>query len=400
MDFLNLDAQQIETITNSQLFLVSGVILIFAGLIKGILSRQYGLVVREWAQMLTIPVLTYVTVLMFSTDYYYIVLYTWFILGEALVSLVYHFIFPKDWYLGPRLKHLVSSNIELDEGRLEFSYPVPNNGGFYPPLDEDFLPDHFEDSDIDVLKYKSYLRRTWIFYDKNGSMSSRITLDVLVHKIPDCGDLRQIENLNKAAALHYFVNYAVPEDSDDGFPHQETYTYQPEDFSNWRPVKINGRDAVTYEILRPNRRYRTQYFHCVLSRDLFLTFEFYVIMGDDEGLLKRVDQLIETLLSRCSVVSEKIPTRSGDQCSSDLENKTQKSQLMPPQFDHFNVILPSDEDYKLDLRAHARDQVEWMVFENSDLFYGWYQDQVQVVCSDYSNLRKAFVDSQVEKYLV
>jgi hypothetical protein len=313
---------------------------------------------------------------------------------------VYHFIFPKDWSLGPRLKHLVSSNIELDEGRLEFSYPAPNNGGSFPPRDEDFEPDHFEDSAIDVLKYKSYLRRTWIFYDKKGSMSSRITLDVLVHKIPDCGDLRQIENLNKAAALHYFVNYAVPDDSDDGFQHEESYTYQPEAFSNWRSVQINGRDAVTYEILRPNRRYRTQYFHCALSRDLFLTFEFYVIMGDDEVLLKRTDQLIETLLSGLNVVNEKKPKSSQDQSNSDREDQTQQFKLMPPQFDHFNVILPSDEDYKLDLRAHARDEVEWMVFENSDLFYGWYHDQVRAVCGDYNKLREAFIDSQVEKYRV
>ncbi len=398
LDFLGFNSQEISEIVNSLLFQVSGWLILVAGMLHGLLEHQYGRWIKPWSRLVGYPVLIYVVALTLTVNIYYSTLYMWFICGGAVISLIYYFALPAGWYLGPQLNRMATLELTLDSGILKFDHPAINNEGHAFPQDADFQPDQFERKYGATYTFKRYLQRTWMIYDRHGKSSANILLEISVQNMAGAGDLSRIDSLNGAAAQYYFFNHALPDDEFDVIYRENEYRYEPEAFSNWRKTNFDGRDAITYDILMNGRSYRKQYLHCALSSDLMLTLEFKVAASkDDTQLLDRVDTLIGFLIRGFTLIGENNPAPTQSHSTSNQDDQFPHDEIKPPEFDHFDTPLPTTKQHRLALRERARDKVEWMVFENSDLFQDWYIEQSIALCHDFDDMRLAFIDAQLKK---
>jgi hypothetical protein len=398
LDFLGFNSQEIAAIVNSLLFQVSGWLILVAGMLHGLLERQYGRWLKPWSRLVWYPVLIYVVALTLTVNIIYTTLYMWFICGGAVISLIYYFALPAGWYLGPQLNRLATLELTLDVGILKFTHPAINNEGHAFPQDADFQADQFQRIYQATYSFKRYLHRTWMIFDQHGKSSASILLEISVQNMSGSGDLSRIDCLNGAAAQYYFFNHALPDDEFDVIHRESEYSYEPKAFSNWRRTNFDGRNAITYDILINGRSYQTQYLHCALSSDLMLTLEFKIIASsDDTQLLNKVDDLIKFLIGGFTLVGENIPAPAQSRSTSNQDDQFLHDDIKPPKFDHFDIPLPTTKQHRLALRQKAHDKVEWMVFENSDLFQGWFFEESISLCHDFDDMRLAFIDAQLKK---
>lgn len=378
--FFNMDVFDVEDHT---LFNVSSVLIFAYAVLSSWVNRRYRGDKFIWLTMLFIPISIYVVVLIIWVEFNYYVLASIYMVGYYSTGFLYDLLMRKH-YFPPDTDHLDKIDLQLDGANLVMDLYKSNGSDGWRETNLEAFPEKFEKKEGELFASKHYFRRFWKYTDYEQKEVANISLDVFVHEMKGFGDLRNINHLNAAAAAFYFSKYRIPDGAD-------SYSgYDPEVFRSWEVDKLNGCEVIAYEVLKGGDDYKRIYRHYSLSTQLMLTLEVEVIIGV-EKLRPPVQEFISQILSGCSLNTT---ISSAPEQAANIEGQ---QPVGAPDFDSFLVELPSKDDYRLLLRQHAKDEVEWAVFEKSDLFVGWFAQQYRYVINEFIDLRNQFIEEQLAK---
>ncbi len=385
-DILNIDESSVSIIANSPLYIVSMISLICFGILAGYFSLQYGRKIKKAENVIRYIAFAYILLLMMIVDPAYIMLFLFLYLSPNIGIVLLIFI-KRPYYIGPALNQLAETEVHLDVGVFRLTHPVTNGEQRnWREKDEDFTPDQFET--VEKVRYdeKIYTRRRWVFFDRRGDVAGMVSFQLSVQRMADFQDLFKVECLNASASYFYFVNHALPMKADS--IHSNVYENpEPMSFKDWRLMNINGHHVISY-VFEDYPGNLKRYLHVAISKNLMMTLEF---KGEDnlEVLAEKIDLLVNSLIGNWTL----------DLDNADLKSEIQTMQVSidPPQLKRFETLLLTYDDYRVALKQHARDEVEWSVFEQSVLFTSWYDNQRAMLCEEFNQLRKAYIKTELKK---
>lgn len=293
----------------------------------------------------------------------------------------------------PKTSPKKENKIRMDDCVLTIILPEANSR--HHLRDKDFQPEHFECSEQSRIPSKRYMQREWVFYQGMGYVYASIKLQISVHEISDYGDLTSLQSLNGAAAALYFDNIKFPEIPDHLYNAIPSSVVKANDYSNWHLNHINGKKIISYEVSDRENNRKTRYMHYALSSNHMLTLMVKTAYTDEKDL-EKTNAFLSTFIDSWELIDLQNANLETNAPSVEAQAATPSITLSGPKFDEFDLNLPSEKEYRLILRQHARDEIEWIVFEQSIFYRGWFLHQMELVKEEYKQLRQAYIDRQFD----
>jgi len=357
-------------------------IAIILGLLSGYLKCQYGKVVSHYSEILKNVVMVVVVLLALIDDWHQLSQLMSFYLGKYVVEYYYFFVHANK-YTGPNNRHLEKGEIQLDTSILEFQLPAENSSPrFYDHVDDDFEKqgDYGPES-------KCCFNRNFAFYNGRGKEGAYLKLTVSLQKMPEFVSLETVENLNAAAAWYYLVSHSIP----DKVTELSQDSYEKSDNTmilNWEAKSAGLVNYVAFsQENRDIENHSIRFIHVAVNSTLMLTIRIQVDVYKTEAK-KQVVAFLNKLESAWTLVGK------GPENSEEFKAAKTLPGLLPPEHKVFTLQLPSEKEYRLAVREHSSDPLEWMVFEQSFGFYDWFVIQQSIVCNEYNSLLDEFVQER------
>ncbi len=359
----------------------------FVGLLYDYLKHQYGTKneIRAVVLIKFLYVIWFVMVLWTGQIYLPLVgsvVAGWFTMGmlydsRGLIS------------IGPSEKRIVKTQIPLEGSVITFFLPPENTRNQPWKRDEDNQPRDFNQGRGTLFGMKYYMQQCWSFYSSSGGVRfGNVQLHALVEEMSGFGDLTNVACLNGAASASYFARHGVPHPVPQLTG--EKYVYQRDEYTAWRLKVVNGCKVIAYEVSFADIEGSKMLFqHCALSNELMLTIVAWVFDSTEDPFKEAAETFAEKVIDQWKL---ELSDKKREQNPADT-TETVKA----PHFDSFDLKIPTKAEYRELFRQHARDQVEWMVFERSPIFEEWFEHQSNLLCAEFSKQRRTFVDRQLDK---
>lgn len=361
---------------------------LLGGFAASFLEIQHTKPIKEFSSFILLPIVITVAIYVYIKGMAYgsIILFYYFgnMISAVVIKLVYH-----KRKIGPNKKLLDTHALTIEQQTVRFSLLKSNTAGnsSYDRWLSD-LSDQFHAKNKILPPEKTIFSKGWSYFSLKGAEDGRVVFTISAQKIANCGNLNQPSSLNSAAQLFYFSHYGIPDKIDD----LPTYSDRngEDAYYDWKVVDINGIEAITYTTSKgENQGYYRRYFHCALSEELMVTFEFFVNYSDDYA--SDVHHLISTFKKDLVINANNVemPKETITHPEREVDNNS-------PEIPTFDVALPTEDSFRLNLRNNAKEPLEWIVFENSDLFYEWFKKQKKLVRLEYNDLIDSYTIKTIE----
>ncbi|VAW69114.1 hypothetical protein MNBD_GAMMA09-3355 [hydrothermal vent metagenome] len=285
--------------------------------------------------------------------------------------------------LGPPIKADKTHRIQLDGCQLVMLLPEQNSFKQNNFRGTEVQTDKYQSADYLMPEEKIFFVQKWHYFNPKGDSISEVELDVSVQKMQDYAPLNNVMNLNLAASHYLFSKFMHPRDYRVFEGSSKTVLL------NWKNSYLKGCNVISYQ-LNNGRAYQYQnVLHIAIGDGLMLTLNAKCNYHSD-WLGQLCDGFVKMILSEW-----KLELFENEHKQEDMSG----NKVFSPAFDAFEFILPESGEYKVELRSRAKDPLEWFVFENSDVYYPWFENQYEKIEKEYDEKIQAYIRNSISLLL-
>jgi len=178
----------------------------------------------------------------------------------------------------------------------------------------------------------------------------------------------------------------------------------------WKVKNINGKPAISYRVndneFSSNRYENNKYAYCnlvhiAISENRMLTIRLYCT-ADSSFVEKLCDEFSQRILNSwelCPALNDSVEHLSGDghkdkYASEDKHGEGDRA-ISQHIFEPFSYCLPDEEAFKIILRNNSKNKIEWYLFECSDFFDDWFNQQYKYIEKEYIQKIREYVNQSV-----
>jgi len=230
---------------------------------------------------------------------------------------------------------------------------------------------------------KTVFTQMWVFYNRTDLTDrGRVILNVSVQKMAEYAPLDYIENLNLAASHYRFSNFDTISDNGEMLRNVKENLLS----KKWSAKNINGKPVISYWI-SCGKHTNYKLMHTAINENRMLTIRLYCT-ANALCIEKLCDTFAEKILNSWELFPEK------DDLSMNLSEDRYKG-ISQHIFEPFSYRVPDIDKFKIILRNHSENKIEWRIFERSDLFYDWFNQQYECLEKEYMQKSREYIEQSM-----